>query len=258
MGSNGFKPALIIVDLQEDFCPPVSAKIKRSHDPTQPNPALSIPDRPFLTQRQTGALAVPNGRTVIPTINALLSLPFVLKIATKDWHPSDHISFASQHANKAPYADTTTIINPSNADETYETRLWPDHCVQDTPGAELVPELHVDRVDRVLEKGMHRDVEMYSAFYAPLERPRVCDSGLVGVLKNAGVTDVYVVGLAADYCVRATAVDASREGFKTCIVEEGTRPVDEVQWVGMQGELKELGVSIVSFSSEEVARVGRL
>ncbi|KAG4443644.1 hypothetical protein IFR05_000921, partial [Cadophora sp. M221] len=139
--ATSFKPALIIVDLQEDFCPP------------------------------NGSLEVPNGRSIIPTINTLLTLPFALKIATKDWHPTDHISFASNHAPKKPFIDTVTVINPSNASETYETRLWPDHCIQHTPGAELVPELDIEKVDRVVEKGTRREVEMYSAFYDPLERP---------------------------------------------------------------------------------------
>ncbi|KAF4630294.1 hypothetical protein G7Y89_g7848 [Cudoniella acicularis] len=127
MASSNFKPALIIVDLQEDFCPP------------------------------NGSLAVPNGRTIIPTVNKLLTLPFALKIATKDWHPADHISFASNHANKKPYVDFTTIVNPANASETYETRLWPDHCIQNTPGAELVKELEVEKVDKIVEKGMRKE-----------------------------------------------------------------------------------------------------
>jgi nicotinamidase-related amidase len=188
-------------------------------------------------------------------VNKLLDLPFAIKIATKDWHPTDHISFASNHAGKKPFVDFTTIINPTNASETYETRLWPDHCIQNTPGAELVPELDVKKVDKVVEKGQRKEVEMYSAFYDPLEKPRVSDSGLAGVLKEKGVTDVYVVGLAADYCVKATAVDAAKEGFKTCIVEEGTRPVDEGLWKEVQGELTPKGVKVVNFSGEEVGKV---
>merc|ERR1712093_485302 len=95
MAAPTFKPALIIVDLQEDFCPP------------------------------NGTLAVDTGRAIIPTVNHLLGLPFALKIATKDWHPADHISFASSHPDKKPFVNTVTIVNPYNASETYETRLWP-------------------------------------------------------------------------------------------------------------------------------------
>lgn len=149
----------------------------------------------YLTPSQNGSLAVDDGRDIIPTVNKLLSLPFILKVATKDWHPQDHISFASNHSNKKPYVDFTTIVNPSNPEETYETRLWPDHCIQGTKGAELVPELDVSKIDRVVEKGQRREVEMYSAFYDPLEKPRISDSGLAGVLREKGVTDVFVVGM---------------------------------------------------------------
>jgi len=117
--------------------------------------------------------------------------------------------------------------------------------------------LEVGKVDKVVEKGQRREVEMYSAFYDPLKKPRVSDSGLAGLLKEKGVTDVYVVGLAADYCVKATAVDAAKEGFKTFIVEEGTRPVDEGLWKEVQGELASKGVKVVKFSGEEVGRVGK-
>src|SRR5271170_205 len=117
MATNHFKPALIVVDVQEDFCPPVSLP-SYFHLPAD--------------NKQNGSLAVTNGRDIIPTVNKLLDLPFVIKIATKDWHPADHISFASNHTDKQPFTDLTTIINPSNAAETYETRLWPDHCIQNT------------------------------------------------------------------------------------------------------------------------------
>src|SRR4051812_41437305 len=103
-----FVPALIIVDFQNDFCPP------------------------------SGSLAVPSGREIAQPINKLLSLPsFVTKVATKDWHPPNHISFASNHVGKEPFTSFHTIVNPDNADEKQETRLWPVHCVQGTPGAEL-------------------------------------------------------------------------------------------------------------------------
>src|ERR1700744_6042852 len=115
-----FTPALIIVDFQEDFCPP------------------------------NGSLAVTDGRSISSVINKLLDLPFAIKIATKDWHPADHISFASNHAGKKPFVDFTTVVNPTNATETYETRLWPDHCIQETKGAELVPELNIAKVDKVV------------------------------------------------------------------------------------------------------------
>ena len=131
------------------------------------------------------------------------------------------------------------------------------HCVQNTPGAELIHELDLSKIDKVVEKGQRREVEMYSAFYDPLERPRVSDSGLATVLKGKGVTDVYVVGLAADYCVKATAVDAAREGFKTLIVEEGTRAVDQSGWESVKAELKGKGVEVISIEEHGVGRVGK-
>jgi nicotinamidase-related amidase len=188
-------------------------------------------------------------------VNKLISLPFATIIATKDWHPADHISFASNHSGKKPFTDFTTIINPSNPSETYETRLWPDHCIQNTKGAELIPELDMTNIDTVVEKGQRKEVEMYSAFYDPLENPRVSDSGLAGVLKKDGITDVFVVGLAFDYCVKCTAVDAAREGFRTVVVAEGTRAVDSSAWDEVVEGLKDKGVDVVSVEGEEVAKV---
>ncbi|KAL0935664.1 pyrazinamidase nicotinamidase [Colletotrichum truncatum] len=221
-----FRPALIVVDFQEDFCPP------------------------------HGSLAVADGRDIHPVVNSLLRLPFVTKIATKDWHPQDHISFASNHEGKQPFVDSITIVNPRNNAETYHTRLWPVHCVQGTPGAALVPELDVSAVDTVIEKGQVKGVEMYSVFYDPFQSPRVADSGLAGALKEKGITDVFVVGLAGDYCVKFTALDANKEGFRTFIVEEGTRPVDAEKWDDCKVQLEASGVKIVSVEGPEVRKVG--
>jgi nicotinamidase-related amidase len=205
---------------------------------------------------QNGALAVSQGRDVIPVVNALLRLrAFVTRIATKDWHPGDHISFAANHQGKQPFADSCTVVNPHNPEESYETRLWPVHCVQRTPGAELVPELETGLVDKVIQKGTDARVEMYSAFYDPFTKPRMSDSGLVGELREKGVTDVYVVGLAADYCVKNTALDAAAEGFRTFVVEEGTRAVNAGSWDQCRGEIEEKGVRVVSVHSLEVIRL---
>ena len=116
----------------------------------------------------------------------------------------------------------------------------------------------MEKIDKVIEKGLRKEVEMYSAFYDPLEKPRVSDSGLAGLLREKGVTDVYVVGLAADYCVQATARDAKKEGFRTMIVEEGTRPVDQKGWEDMAVNLYKVGVEIVKADGEEVAKVGKI
>ncbi|KAK8100165.1 nicotinamidase [Apiospora kogelbergensis] len=227
-----FRPALIVVDFQEDFCPP------------------------------NGSLAVPEGRDIAPVVNKLLSLPFVTKIATKDWHPADHMSFAANHAGKQPFTDFATVVNPANPDERYETRLWPVHCVQGTRGAELVPELEAGHFDDavnggggVVEKGQDARIEMYSPFYDKFTSPRGCDSGLAGRLRDAGITHVYVVGLAADYCVRSCAEDAAREGFRSYVIDEGTRPVDKGNWAQCKTELEELGVKVVTMQSDEVQRL---
>ena len=248
MADDAFKPALIVVDLQEDFCPPVSHH--NAHNSLTHN-SLS------LTSRQNGALAVNEGRDVAPLINTLLTLPFAAKIATQDWHPADHISFASNHpgGNKQPFVDFATVVNPSNRSETYSTRLWPVHCVQHSPGAELIPELEAGHLDTVVKKGTDPRVEMYSAFYDPFEAPRVSDSGLAGLLRDKGVTHVYVVGLAFDYCVKSTAIDAVKEGFTTYVIEEGTRAVDAPKWEECKAELQQKGVVVVSADGPEVARL---
>ncbi|KAI0137774.1 pyrazinamidase/nicotinamidase [Hypoxylon sp. NC0597] len=220
-----FRPALIVVDIQEDFCPP------------------------------NGSLAVAGGRDIIPLINKLLASPFVTKIATKDWHPRDHVSFAANHQGKAPFTDFVTIVNPYNESETYESRLWPVHCVQGTLGAELIPELHASQLDMILEKGTDPRVEMYSPFYDPFTAPRVCDSGLMKALREKHVTDVYVVGLAADYCVKNAAIDAAKEGFKTYLVEECTKAVDATAWPECKKSIEASGAKVVSVEGPEVRRL---
>ncbi|TID19485.1 putative pyrazinamidase nicotinamidase protein [Venturia nashicola] len=223
------KAALVVVDFQQDFCPP------------------------------DGSLAVTDGRAIAPTVNTLLSLPFTLKIATKDWHPRDHISFASNHSppNNAPFTSEITIKNPLNPSEEQKTRLWPDHCIQNTKGADLVPELDLSKIDAVIEKGLDKRVEMYSAFADPFLEPTVSKSKLEATLKEKGVTHVFCVGLAMDYCVRATALDAAKAGFKTYVVSEGTKAVDPSAWARVEAELKKEGVHMVGMDSSEVDEVRR-
>ncbi|KAI0650513.1 Isochorismatase hydrolase [Trametes meyenii] len=226
-----FRPALLVVDVQEDFCPP------------------------------NGSLAVPGGRDVIPIINELLRFPFVLKIATKDHHPPSHVSFASNHPGATPFVSTTTIVNPANLAETYETLLWPDHTVVGTPGNALVPELDVSRIDAVVLKGTDPRVEMYSAFRSPLRDPPLASavSDLEGRLREAAVTDVFVVGLAGDYCVKSSAKDSADLGWRTYVVEEGTRSVGGAEgWAQTVAELKGVGVEIVKFDGQEVGWVKEL
>ncbi|KAL2199432.1 Isochorismatase-like protein [Corynascus similis CBS 632.67] len=233
MANPTFRPALLVVDMQEDFCPP------------------------------NGSLAVHEGRSITPLINSLLALPsstLPLKIATKDWHPPDHISFASNHQgtgteSKRPFVDTATVTNPHNPSESYTTRLWPVHCVQSTPGAALIPELDTSQLTHTIEKGTDPRVEMYSAFYDPLMKPRVSDSGLAALLRSYSITHVYVVGLAADYCVRSTAEDAAREGFAAYVIEEATRAVDPAGWEGCKREIEGKGVRVVRWEGSEVRKL---
>ncbi|KAF2186478.1 Isochorismatase hydrolase [Zopfia rhizophila CBS 207.26] len=222
-----FKPALVVVDVQEDFCPP------------------------------NGALAVGGGRDIVPTLNELLSLPFPIKIATKDFHPQDHISFASNHPspNNKPFQSMITIKNPLNPEETQQTRLWPDHCVQGTKGSELLPELDISKVQHIVEKGQDKRVEMYSAFADPFTNPNVSRSKLAEILHKAGVTDVYVAGLAADYCVKFTALDARKEGFKTWVVGEATRAVDPSTLPDVYKEYEKAGVLLVGVEDEAIKKV---
>jgi len=226
-----FKPALVIIDLQEDFCPP------------------------------NGSLAVGGGRDVVPVINDLLQLPFVFKVATKDHHPPDHISFASNHKGKQAFASFVTIRNPNNPDEAYESRLWPDHCVIGTAGNELVKELDVGKVDLVLQKGTDPRVEMYSAFRPPLADPplKESESGLEKILKEKGATDIYFVGLAGDYCVRFSAIDCAKAkdaGWNTYVIEEGTRCVDPgAGWEEARAEMLDAGVKVVSIEDSVVRRI---
>ncbi|GAP84272.2 putative pyrazinamidase nicotinamidase [Rosellinia necatrix] len=223
--ASDFKPALIVVDLQEDFLPP------------------------------NGALAVPGGREVIAPINELLALPFAFKVATKDWHPADHISFAANHAGKRAYADTAEVTNPLNAGERYTTRLWPVHCVQGTAGAALAAGLEAGRLDAVVAKGTDARVEMYGPFHDAFTSPRVEDSGLARLLLERAVTDVYVVGLASDYCAKACAEDAAKEGFRTYLIEDCTRAVDAAAWPRCREQIEGAGARVVGLGSPEVLRL---
>ncbi|KAF1966713.1 Isochorismatase hydrolase [Bimuria novae-zelandiae CBS 107.79] len=222
-----FKPALVIVDVQEDFCPP------------------------------NGLLAVQGGRDIVPLVNELLGRPFLLKIATKDFHPQDHISFASNHEapNNKPFESSVIIKNPLNPSETQETRLWPDHCVQGTKGSELLPELDIKQVHKIVEKGQDKRVEMYSAFADPFTNPCVSKSELAKLLHDAGVTDVFVAGLAADYCVRYTALDAAKEGFKTRVIGEATRAVDPSAMDEVLKEYEQAGVTVIGKDDESLTLV---
>lgn len=190
----------------------------------------------------------------MPVVNQLLSLPFHLRIATKDWHPWNHISFASAHKppNNKPIESFVTITNPVNPKESVTTRLWPDHCIAGTSGSRLVGELDMSKIHHVVEKGQDPRVEMYSAFADPFET-HAAQSGLADLLRGEAVTDCYIVGLATDYCVKWTAIDAVKEGFRTYVVEEGVRGVDRKDSEKTKAEFARSGVTIVSIDGPELA-----
>lgn len=195
----------------------------------------------------------------MPAINDLLALPFALRIATKDFHPRDHISFASNHPapNNKPFVSKATIENPLNPKETQETQLWPDHCVQGTKGAELLPELHVAKLDHIVEKGQDKRVEMYSAFADPFPSP-CSQSDLADTLRKAAITDVFVAGLAADYCVRFTALDAQKNGFQTWVIGEATKAVDPNSLDDVYKGYEEAGIKVIGKDHVQVQRVREL
>ncbi|KAL6253335.1 NAD(+) salvage pathway protein [Rhinocladiella similis] len=229
-----FRPALIVVDMQNDFCPP------------------------------DGSLAVAGGRDIVPLINRLLgSRKFVTKVATQDWHPRDHISFATNHPppNNKPFecfVDMQNLVANKPA-HTMKQRLWPVHCVQQTKGAETLDEIDLSEVNAIVHKGMDSRVEMYSAFSDSFGNMTAGAGGvnidLAAFLKERQTTHVYVVGLAGDYCVKETALGAARAGFTTYLIEEAQKCVDPSSWSDIKAELSQGSVSLISIDSDESRRV---
>ena len=199
---------LLLVDLQNDFMP-------------------------------GGALAVPRGHEVIGTANRLAA-GFDHVVASQDWHPSDHGSFASQHPGRAP----GEVIDLAGIEQV----LWPDHCVQGSFGSEFHEELDRSQVDAVFRKGTDPRIDSYSAFF---DNARRRSTGLVEHLEARGVEQLWLLGLASDYCVKFSALDAVSVGLRTFVVEEGCRGIDlspgdvDRAW----DEMRSAGVQIVSEAS---------
>jgi nicotinamidase/pyrazinamidase len=173
-----------------------------------------------------GALAVGEGDAVVPVINALTER-FDHVVLTQDWHPAGHSSFASSHPGSAPFEVIAMPYGPQV--------LWPDHCVQGTVGASFHAKLLVDRAELVIRKGFRGAIDSYSAFY---ENDRRTPTGLAGYLRERGFKRVFLAGLATDYCVYYSAVDARREGFEATVIESGCRAIDlagslAAAWAGM-------------------------
>ena len=161
-----------------------------------------------------GRLAVADGDAIVPIVNALAPR-FRNVVLTQDWHPRGHLSFASSHPGRAPFE---TIELP------YGTQvLWPDHCVQGSSGADLSPALAVPHAQLILRKGYHRDIDSYSAF---MEADRRTPTGLRGYLQERGIRKLFVCGLATDFCVAWTALDARAAGLEVTVIEEACRAID--------------------------------
>ncbi len=195
---------LVAVDIQNDFCP-------------------------------GGRLAVPGGDEVVPTINRLCQ-QFRHVVLTQDWHPPGHLSFASSHPGRKPYDIIQAPYGPQE--------LWPDHCVQNTPGAEFRRDLVAPRAELIIRKGYRREIDSYSAFY---ENDHMTPTGLTGYLKERGLTRVFLAGLAFDFCVRYSAQDAHRGGFAVVVIEDACRGIDvEGSVAATRQLLAGLGTAVVN------------
>jgi nicotinamidase/pyrazinamidase len=195
--------ALLLIDIQHDFLP-------------------------------GGALAVPEGDQIIPLVNKLQQ-QFNLVIATQDWHPAGHKSFASTHAGKQPF-DQIELHG-------LEQVLWPDHCIQGTAGAEFSKELDTKKIEAIFRKGTNPEIDSYSGFY---DNGHLKSTALADYLRSKQVDELYLAGLAGDYCVYFSAKDALQEGFKTYLIEDATRPIDKAGFEKAKGEIVKRGGHIIS------------
>lgn len=194
--------ALILVDIQIDFLP-------------------------------GGALAVPEGDAIVPVVNSILSR-FDLVVATQDWHPPNHKSFASNHADAKPFEQTTLHGLPQT--------LWPDHCVQGTPGADFAPSLDMRPVEAIFRKGTDPEIDSYSGFFDNGHRK---STGLADYLRGKEITSVYLAGLAGDICVWFTALDAAEAGFQTTMVSDACRPLDAAAFAAQAKERDAAGIALL-------------
>jgi nicotinamidase/pyrazinamidase len=174
-----------------------------------------------------GSLAVPGGDEIMPVINEMQH-KFDLVVATQDWHPPQHKSFASNHAGKNAFDQISLNGLPQV--------LWPDHCVQGTTGAQLSTEVDWNQTEAIFRKGTNAEIDSYSGFY---DNGHLKSTGLANYLKGQNITDVYVAGLAADYCVYFTAKDALAEGFETFLIEDATRAISEEGFLQAKKDLEE-------------------
>jgi nicotinamidase/pyrazinamidase len=181
-----------------------------------------------------GSLEVPGGDEIIPVVNQLQE-KFDLVVATQDWHPQNHMSFASNHKGKEPFE----MIELGGMDQI----LWPDHCVQNSKGAEFHPGLKTTKTEAIFRKGMDPEIDSYSGFY---DNGHKKSTGLAGYLREKGATELYFCGLAADVCVYYSIKDALKEGFSSTLIEDATRALDNEKFTKMKAELQGLGMKEIS------------
>jgi nicotinamidase/pyrazinamidase len=207
------KKALILTDIQNDFVP-------------------------------GGALAVPKGDEIVPVANRLIP-DYDLVVATQDWHPANHKSFANRHPGK----NVGDIIELGGLEQV----LWPDHCVQGTHGAELVEGLNKKRIDKIIHKGTDPNIDSYSTFFDNEHRK---STGLDKYLKEQSVDEVYIMGLATDYCVKYSVLDSINLGFKTYIILEGCRGIDmnPGDCEKAINEMKQAGAIVINQRHEKTCR----
>ncbi len=198
--------ALLLIDIQNDFLP-------------------------------GGRLAVPEGDAIIPLVNALQPR-FDLVVATQDWHPAGHQSFASSHAGRHPFEQIDLHGLPQV--------LWPDHCTQASPGAALAPALRPERIEAIFRKGTNPEIDSYSAFFDNGHRK---STGLADYLRGRQVREVYVAGLAGDYCVYYSALDALAAGFATFVITDATRAIDADGFRAALADLQAKGAHLVESPS---------
>ena len=184
-----------------------------------------------------GALAVEDGDAVVPVSNSLQDT-FPIRVLTQDWHPADHSSFAANHEGADPFSMTEMPYGPQV--------LWPTHCVIGSSGAAFHADLETDRADMVIRKGFRATIDSYSAFF---ENDKTTETGLAGYLRERGATEVYLVGLATDFCVCYSALDAVKQGFSATVITDGCRGIDlEGSLDAAMEEMRKAGVAFKTSS----------
>ena len=194
--------ALILIDIQNDFLP-------------------------------GGSLEVPNGDEIIDNVNSIMD-NYNIVVATKDWHPKNHISFASNHKNKK----VGQKIKINNLDQ----MLWPDHCIKDSKGSEFPEKLDSHKIHKIFYKGVDSNIDSYSGFY---DNGKIRSTGLSNFLKKSNINQVDIVGLATDYCVKYSSIDAYNEGFRTKVLCCCVRGISVETTETAFKEMKDMGISII-------------